>query len=161
MSNEAEGMADLHWMFDMLHHIDVGLVVLDSKYRVKLWNNFMENHSGVSSSIAKEQSLLALYPELDTGWLHQKLDNVFGLKTPIFISWEQRPHFFPFKSYRPITGIANRMYQNVAIRPISSPDGSIKNICLVVYDVTDIATNKMALSAANQKLRRLSQALSK
>ncbi|MDE8601493.1 PAS domain-containing protein [Marinomonas sp. RSW2] len=161
MSNNADGLADLHWMFDMLHHIDVGLVVLDSSYQVQLWNSFMENHSGVSSSIAKEQSLLALYPELDTGWLRKKLDNVFCLKTPIFVSWEQRPFLFPFKSYRPITGIADKMYQNVAIRPLSSPDGSIKQVCLVVYDVTDVATNKMALSAANHKLQRLSQALSK
>ena len=159
--NNGEGLADFHWMFDMLHHIDVGLVVLNSKYEVQLWNSFMENHSGVSSSIAKQQSLLTLFPSLDTSWLRQKLDNVFGLKTPIFVSWEQRAYLFPFKSYRPITGIANKMYQNVAIRPISSPDGSIKHICLVVYDVTDIATNKLALSAANQKLQRLSKALSK
>ena len=161
MSNNADGLADLHWMFDMLHHIAVGLVVLDSSYQVQLWNSFMENHSGVSSSIAKEQSLLALYPELDTGWLRKKLDNVFGLKTPIFVSWKQRPFLFTFKSYRPITGIADKMYQKVAIRPLSSPDGSIKQVCLVVYDVTDVATNKMALSAANHKLQRLSQALSR
>ncbi|MBD5770939.1 transcriptional regulator [Marinomonas colpomeniae] len=161
MSNEAEGLADLHWMFDMLHHIDVGLVVLNEKYEVQLWNSFMENHSGVSSSIAKQQSLLSIFPNLDTGWLRQKMDNVFGLKTPIYISWEQRPNLFPFKSYRPITGIANKMYQNVAIRPISSPNGAIKHLCLVVYDVTDIATNKIALSAANDKLKRLTSALSK
>lgn len=161
MSNEADGMADLHWMFDMLHHIDVGLVVLNTNYEVQLWNSFMENHSGISSSIAKQQSLLTLFPSLDTSWVRQKLDNVFGLKTPIFVSWEQRAYLFPFKCYRPITSVANHMYQNVAIRPISSPDGTIKHICLVVYDVTDIATNKLALSAANQKLQRLSQALSK
>lgn len=161
MSNEAEGMADLHWMFDMLHHIDVGLVVLDDKYEVQLWNNFMENHSGVSSSIAKQQSLLTIFPSLDADWLRQKMDNVFGLKTPIYISWEQRPHLLPFKSYRPITGVADKMYQNVAIRPISSPDGTIKHLCLVVYDVTDIATNKIALSSSNDKLQRLTRALSK
>ncbi|WOD09215.1 hypothetical protein [Marinomonas sp. GJ51-6] len=45
---ESEGLADFHWMFDMLHHIDVGLVVLNTKYEIQLWNSFMENHSGVS-----------------------------------------------------------------------------------------------------------------
>ncbi len=152
MSDDAEGLIDLHWMFDMLHHIDVGLVVLDKDYKVQLWNSFMENHSGVSSSIAKQQSLFSLFPDLNTGWLHQKLDNVFGLSTPIFIAWEQRPHLFPFKSYRPITSIADKMYQNVAIRPISSPDGKTKHLCMVVYDVTDVATNKIALTTLNDKL---------
>lgn len=157
----SEGLADFHWMFDMLHHIDVGLVVLNKKYEIQLWNSFMENHSGVSSSIAKQQSLFSLFPDLDASWLRQKLDNVFGLKTPIFISWEQRQNLFPFKSYRPITGVADQMYQNVAIRPISEPDGTIKHLCLVVYDVTDIAVNKTALSTANERLQRLTKALSK
>ena len=156
-----DGLADLHWMFDMLHHIDVGLVVVNQKYEVKLWNSFMENHSGVSSSIAKEQSLLSIFPTLDESWLCQKMETVFSLKTPIYISWEQRPNLFPFKSCRPITGIAEQMYQNVAIRPISNPDGSVKHLCLIVYDVTDIATNKMALTSANQRLHRLMKALSK
>jgi hypothetical protein len=160
MKKDSEELADFHWMFDMLHHIDVGLVVLNSKYEVQLWNSFMENHSGVSSSIAKQQSLLTLFPDLDASWLRQKLDNVFNLKTPIFISWEQRPNLFPFKSYRPITSVSDKMYQNVAIRPISEPDGSIKHLCLVVYDVTDIAVNKMALSTANSRLQRLTKALS-
>ncbi|MBJ7537947.1 PAS domain-containing protein [Marinomonas transparens] len=161
MSNDAEGIADLHWMFDMLHHIDVGLAVINQNYEVQLWNSFMENHSGISSSIAKQQSLLSLFPNLDASWLRQKLDNVFALKTPIFISWEQRPALFPFNSYRPITGVADKMYQNVAIRPLSNPDGSVKHLCLVVYDVTDVASNKISLSAANHRLVRLSQAISK
>ena len=147
MSNQSDGLADFHWMFDLLHHIDVGLVVLDRQYQVQLWNSFMENHSGVSSSIAKQQSIFSIFPDIEADWLKQKLDNVFGLKTPIYISWEQRPYLFEFKCYRPLTSIADNMFQNVAIRPISGPDGSIKQVCLVVYDVTDVATNKMAFDA--------------
>lgn len=159
--SESDGFEDFHWMFDMLHHIDVGLVVLNANYEVHLWNSFMENHSGISSSIAKRQALLSLFPEIDPSWLSQKLDNVLKLKTPIFVSWEQHPNTFPFKSYRPITGIADKMYQNVMIRPVASPDGTIKQLCLVVYDVTDIAVNKMALSTANSRLQRLASAISK
>ncbi|AEF56069.1 PAS domain-containing protein [Marinomonas posidonica] len=150
MSMQSDGLADFHWMFDLLHHIDVGLVVLDRQYKVQLWNSFMENHSGVSSSIAKQQSLFSVFPDLDQNWLQQKLDNVFSLKTPIYISWEQRSHLFKFTCYRPLTSIADYMYQNIAIRPISGPDGSINQVCLVVYDVTDVATNKMAFDAIRQ-----------
>ncbi|PJE55924.1 GGDEF domain-containing protein [Marinomonas sp. BSi20584] len=157
MSSSAEDMMELHWLFDMLQHIDVGLVVLNDKYEIKLWNSFMENHSGVSSSIAKEQSLLRVFPGINSNWLEQKLDNVIALRTSIFISWEQRPHLFPFKSYRPITGMADKMYQNVALRPITNADGTVKFVCMVVYDVTDVATNKESLSNANQKLDFLSK----
>ncbi|RBP81162.1 sensor domain-containing diguanylate cyclase [Marinomonas rhizomae] len=157
MSSNAEEMMELHWLFDMLQHIDVGLVVLNEKYEVKLWNSFMENHSGMSSSIAKERSLFSIFPDINNNWLEQKLDNVIALRTPIFISWEQRPHLFPFKSYRPITGVADKMYQNVALRPITNADGSVKYVCMVVYDVTDVATNKQSLSNANSQLDYLSK----
>jgi len=157
MSNNAEDMMELHWLFDMLQHIDVGLVVLSRKYEIKLWNSFMENHSGVSSSIAKEQTLFNIFPDINADWLQHKLDNVIALRTPIFISWEQRPHLFPFKGYRPITGIADKMYQNIALRPITNADGSVKYVCMVVYDVTDVATNKESLSSVNRKLDYLSK----
>jgi diguanylate cyclase (GGDEF)-like protein len=157
MSSNAEDMMELHWLFDMLQHIDVGLVVLNEKYEIELWNSFMENHSGVSSSIAKEQSLFNVFPDINSNWLQQKLDNVIALRTSIFISWEQRPHVFPFKGYRPITGMADKMYQNVALRPITNADGTVKYVCMVVYDVTDVATNKESLSNANSKLDHLSK----
>jgi diguanylate cyclase (GGDEF)-like protein len=157
MSSNAEDIMELHWLFDMLQHIDVGLVVLNDKYEIKLWNSFIENHSGVSSSIAKGQSLFDIFPTINSNWLQQKLDNVIALRTSIFISWEQRPHLFPFKSYRPITGIAEKMYQNVALRPITNADGTVKYVCMVVYDVTDVATNKESLSNANRKLDYLSK----
>ncbi|NVK73984.1 MAG: sensor domain-containing diguanylate cyclase [Oceanospirillaceae bacterium] len=157
MSSNAEDMMELHWLFDMLQHIDVGLVVLNEKYEIKLWNSFMENHSGVSSSIAKEQSLFSVFPDINSNWLERKLDNVIALRTSIFISWEQRPHLFPFKGYRPITGMADKMFQNVALRPITNADGSVKYVCMVIYDVTDVATNKESLSNANSKLDFLSK----
>lgn len=156
MSDTSNELFELHWLFDMLHNIDVGLVVLDTNYEIQLWNSFMENHSGLSSVTAKNKSLFTLFPDLNANWLQKKLDNVVALRTPIFISWEQRPFLFSFKSYRPITGIAEKMFQNVTIRPLSHVDGSIKYVCLVIYDVTDVATNKAALSSANRKLHIMS-----
>lgn len=157
MMNSFEDMTELHWLFDMLNHIDLGLVVVDQNYKVTLWNSFMENHSGKSSSIAKSQSLFELFPEIDKEWLQRKLDNVIALKTSIFISWEQRSHLFAFKSYRPITGLADNMYQNITLRPLANADGTVKHVCIAVYDVTDTATHKQALSLANRQLEQLSK----
>jgi diguanylate cyclase (GGDEF)-like protein len=150
-------MMELHWLFDMLNHIDLGLVVVDQNYKITLWNSFMENHSGKSSSIAKDQSLFNLFPEIDKEWLQRKLDNVIALRTSIFISWEQRPYLFAFKSYRPITGLADNMYQNITLRPLANADGTVKHVCIAVYDVTDTATHKQALSSANRQLEQLSK----
>ncbi len=153
MSTDSNELFELHWLFDMLHNIDAGLIVLDVEYNIQLWNSFMENHSGVSSANAKQNSLFDVFPDLNSNWLRKKMDTVVALHTPIHISWEQRPYLFLFKSYRPITGIAEQMFQNVTIRPLTHIDGTVKHICIIVYDVTDVATNKAALSTANRTIQ--------
>ncbi len=152
MSSAVDEMLELHWLFDMIQTIDVGLVVLNTDFEVELWNGFMENHSGITSSSAKGKSLFSMFENIPADWLKNKLNNVKSLKTPFYISWEQMPHLFPFTSYRPITSLADKMYQNVTLRPISHVDGSIKHLCMVIYDVSDIATSKVSLSTVNVKL---------
>lgn len=152
MSSAVDEMLELHWLFDMIQTIDVGLVVLNTDFEVELWNGFMENHSGITSSSAKGKPLFSMFENIPAEWLKNKLNNVKSLKTPFYISWEQMPHLFPFTSYRPITSLADKMYQNVTLRPISHVDGSIKHLCMVIYDVSDIATSKVSLSSVNVKL---------
>lgn len=152
MSSAVDEMLELHWLFDMIQTIDVGLVVLNTDFEVELWNGFMENHSGITSSSAKGKSLFSMFEDIPADWLKNKLNNVKSLRTPFYISWEQMPHLFPFTSYRPITSLADKMYQNVTLRPISHVDGSIKHLCMVIYDVSDIATSKVSLSSVSGKL---------
>ena len=49
------------------------------------------------------------------------------------------------------------MYQNVNISPLVSADGTVNNVCIIIYDVTDIASNKKALEGANKELESLSR----
>ena len=79
------------------------------------------------------------------------------LKNRAFISWEQRPYVFKFKNYRPITGRADFMYQNVTLLPLASLTGQVTHISIIIYDVTDVAINKLQLKGVNQQLERLSQ----
>jgi len=157
MSNNIDQLREFHWMMDMLQNIDVGLVVLNKKNEVQLWNSFMENHSGILSSNTRNKNLFELFPEIEKDWFQHKVESVFQLKTRAFSIWEQRPYIFKFKNYRPITGVAQFMYQNISIFPIVSTTGEVDNICIIVYDVTDVATNRNALKDANSQLERLSR----
>mgnify|MGYP002700729013 CR=1 FL=1 len=49
------------------------------------------------------------------------------------------------------------MYKNSSIIPLESIDGSVKHICLIIYDVNDIAVNQEDLTKANGHLAYLSQ----
>ncbi|WP_217895695.1 sensor domain-containing diguanylate cyclase [Oceanospirillum sanctuarii] len=155
--NQELDMSRLHWLMQMLQTVDVGLVVVDKAFDIQLWNGFMENHSGVRTSRARGSNIFGLFPELPEQWLTRKLESVFTLDSRAYSTWEQRPHLFKFKSYRPLTGKSDQMYQNVTIIPLTGMDKSVTHAAILIYDVTDIATSKIELEKANQELARLSR----
>jgi diguanylate cyclase (GGDEF)-like protein len=135
----------------------VGVVVVDRRYAVQVWNRFMENHSGVRSTSIIGNNLFDKFPHIPVDWFKRKAESVFLLKSRAFSTWEQRPYIFKFKNYRPITSAAEHMYQNITYIPLLSPSGEVNQIGIIIYDVTDIATNKSELERANSKLQALSR----
>ena len=117
MDSALEQMKEFHWLMEMVQTVDVGLVVIEEDFTVKVWNSFMESHSGVSAEAIRSTSLFEQFPDLPVEWLKQKTNTVFGLRNRSFMTWEQRPYLFKFKNYRPITGTEEFMYQNVTISP--------------------------------------------
>jgi diguanylate cyclase (GGDEF)-like protein len=157
MTDGAMDIKELHWMMDMFNSIDVGVVVIDRHYNVQVWNRFMENHSGVGSTSIIGNNLFDKFPHIPVDWFKRKAESVFLLKSRAFSTWEQRPYIFKFKNYRPITSAAEHMYQNITYIPLLSPSGEVDQIGIIIYDVTDIATNKSELQLANAKLQSLSR----
>lgn len=157
MSASSMDAGEFHWLMDMLQTIDVGLVVLDREYRVQAWNSFMENHSGKPPHHVREKVLFDVFPEISKDWFLRKTKAVFLLQNRTFTTWAQRPYLFRFRNYRPITGTEPYMYQNITISPLISASGSVDHICIIIYDVTDIASNSRQLQAANAQLGYLSR----
>lgn len=157
MAKSIEQLREFHWMMDMLQNIDVGLIVLNRDNEIQVWNSFMENHSGILASKTKNKNLFELFPDIPVDWFQHKVESVFQLHTRAFSIWEQRPYIFKFKNYRPITGTAEFMFQNISVFPLTSTSGEVTNICIIVYDVTDIATSSQALELANEQLGYLSR----
>jgi len=153
--NESEANS-FHWLVDMLESVEVGLVVLDLDFRIQAWNGFMENHSGITANKIRDQVLFDVFPDIPRAWLTRKVDAVVLLNTRGFTSWEQRPYLFKFRNARPITGTEEFMFQNLTISPLSGTTGEVEKVCLMVYDVTDVASGKRALEKANKQLAKLS-----
>ncbi|AGH81408.1 diguanylate cyclase [Psychromonas sp. CNPT3] len=145
-------LKEIHWLIDMIQNIDVGLVIIDLDMNVKVWNGFMENHSGILTKHIVDKKLTDTFEHIPKRWLQQKIDTVSLLKNKAFTTWEQRPYLFKFKSYRPITSNATFMYQNVTFLPLSDIVGKVTQICMIIYDVTDVALNRLALHEAHKKL---------
>ncbi len=153
-NNSIEG---LHELLSILQFIDVGLVVLDRDYQVSLWNSFMENHSGLSCSDVAGKCFFDIFPDIQEDWLRKKIDSVFHLKNRTFSVWKHRPFLTKFQSDRPITGSSEWMYQNFTTFPLANPRGEVDKVCLMIYDVTNIALREQAFQTANKQLEELSQ----
>lgn len=141
----------------LFENLDVGLAILDTDFKVTVWNQFMANHSGISQRQIIQTSLFEHFEDLDTQWFRRKLNTALTLHNPAFMTWEERPWLFRFKSYRPITGNTPWMFQNVTLLPLMDAKGAINHIGIIVYDVTDEAVSRQALKAANQALGTLSR----
>ncbi len=150
-------LRDFHWMLEILQTIDVGLLVIDEHYNIQSWNAFMENHSGRRAHSVQEKNLFDIFPELPQDWFRQKVDTVRQLNIRAFTTWEQRPYLVRFRTYHPITSTAEHMYQNSMLYPLEDTEGNISYVAIVIFDVTDIATSKMALQQANSELARISR----
>lgn len=157
MPLETSQLKEMHWLMEMLYNIDVGLVVLDKEFTIQIFNGFMENHSGLLPSEVKGKVLFDLFDEISQDWFIRKAESVFLLQNKAFTIWEQRPYLFKFHSYRPVTGNAEYMYQNTTFIPLTSAQGEVTHLCLLVYDVTDNAVHKKSLEQANKELAVLSQ----
>ena len=157
MSQSNVEVSEIHWLMDMFQTVDVGLVVLSADYRIQVWNGFMENHSGLTPRQVRDRYLFDLFSEIDEEWLRRKCDPVILLKNRAFTIWEQRPYIFKFRNYRPITGSADYMYQNSTIFPITDVRGVVSHLCMIIYDVTDVATSRLELESMNGQLRQLSK----
>jgi len=157
MSIENDNMAELHQLLQLLQTVDVGLVLLDRNYNIRLWNSFMENHSGIHTNDARDQNLFSVFPNLPEAWLKKKIDSVFSLHIRSYSTWEQRPRVFEFRSMRPLTGTSELMYQNITIIPLADSTRQVTQVCMLVYDVTEVAASRKQLELANESLRQLSR----
>ncbi|MDX5372655.1 MAG: diguanylate cyclase [Pseudomonadaceae bacterium] len=154
---ESTDLNEFHWLLTIVQSIDVGVVVVDRQFRVEVWNSFMENRSGRTPQEVLQKPFFELFPEVEEDWFRHKVESVVTLGTPAFTIWEQRPYLVRFKNYQPITGQEDFMYQNTTILPLHATNSRIEHVCLIIYDVTDVAVNKNRLQAANQQLQHLSR----
>jgi diguanylate cyclase (GGDEF)-like protein len=145
------------WQQALLGSIEVGIVVVDTDFKVHEFNQFMENHSGVNSSDIVGKELFGFFKEIDKKWLINKCQPVFSMNTPVFVIWEQRQYLFKFGTSRPITSSSDHMYQNITILPILGDSGDIDRICILVYDMTDQAMSKERVDKLNEELKVISR----
>jgi len=149
-------MLDLTLATDLLKQLPFAACVLRRDYQVVFWNDYFADRLELPASQVEGHNLLALFPQ-QAGFLKRKIDSVLLLQQTSFTYWEQRPHIFPLKSSRPVTGTEDLMYQNMEIVPVFKEPGLLTHLFIVVSDATATASYSEALKVAHAELAQQHQ----
>ena len=149
----------------VIRQIPIGACIIDVNCVITFANPAFSGGLTARNDHLIGENLLTVFSE-QARFLRRKIDSVFVLKNSSFSYWQQRPHVFPMRSTRPITGDESQMYQNVQFMPITACDGEVSHVCIVVTDVTAEASYfmqqtdlKNELESEHQQLKKLHQEL--
>jgi signal transduction histidine kinase len=132
-------MSTLSLLENLTAKLPLGVCVLNEQFGIEYWNDFFADRLNISLEEVKGQNLLDLFPN-EAKYLKKKINSVFILNNASFSYWEHRPHVFLFSSSRPITGEETLMYQNIEFLPLSVENNTVKTVCMIVQDVTELAS---------------------
>lgn len=125
--------------------LTVGIVVVDRRFNVVMWNKFMELNSNVRAEDILGKNLFDAFPELNRNWLEKKIKSCIVLKTASHSSWQQRPYLFRFKASTMMAQENEFMYQDASIFPVKEYSGLVEGACIAIHDVTELAEAKRLL----------------
>jgi diguanylate cyclase (GGDEF)-like protein len=128
---------------------NLGLVVLDARKRIVLWNQWMASHSGMAANRVEGQDLFDLFPEL----LGQRLELAVhsALTNNIAAHLPQALNRTPFPLYPSGTWGGERVEQSIAVTPFSE---GRERFCLVeISDVSSTVGRERLLRDQAESLR--------
>ncbi|GAA0553132.1 ATP-binding protein [Rheinheimera aquimaris] len=138
--------------------LPLGICVVNKEYQIVYLNDFFTDRLRHVGGDVYNKNLLDLYPEA-AKYLAKKINSVFVLNNASFSYWEHKPHVFNFSSSRPITGEETLMYQNIEFFPLDILHDSVETVCVVVQDVTELASYYRAQRALSEELEQEHKAL--
>ncbi len=126
---------------------DLGLVIFDKYYNIRVWNLFMVNHSRLKAESLIGKNLFDQFPDIRKHWFIEKAQQSILQNQKLFCTWEEQTYLFQFKNVRPKVKSATFMYQNITFIPLTSASGEVDNFAIIINDVTDIAASTRQLDA--------------
>ena len=148
----------MHNRDQLLDHLSIGVVVLDSFLEIKFWNKWMEEHSLLDRSEVLGKPIYDLFPSLIHKEFTKKARESFRNGTPAFFTNKANQYLFPFPSSRSLlSDNLSNMQQTVILSPLKDKMGETVRLLVSVFDITDWITNQHQLMESKEKLEKLSQ----
>ena len=115
---------------DVLRILRIGLIVVDERECVLVWNDWMQEASGIQSVDAIQQPLSALFPAIANSRFHHALQNALASGYPSVLSNALNNVPLPL-----VLNDGQAMQQAIQIIPFSLPQGTRG----AVVQITDVS----------------------
>lgn len=141
---------------DTLHHIECGIMVLDGAQRVRFWNRWLEQHSGIEAAAAEGRRLDELFPDGLPTVLQDAIGDACRHRLSRLLSHQLHPQLLPLRRLS-AAGVGSPLFHSMLLRPLADSDG----LTLVqLHDNTNAVRRERHLRDKEQAVRKLHQVLS-
>ncbi len=141
-------MSELQQIFNT---VNIGLVILDTELKVRLWNRWMSLQSGVAEESIVGTPLFDTFPSLNNQRFLRNCKSVLTFGNFIFFSQKLHGYLFPFKAPHSIESRFEFMQQSCTMGPIRGEGGKVDSLFLFIQDVTELATYERKLLETNMR----------
>lgn len=115
--------------------IPLGLIILNSQYQIKAWNDWMESKTKISRSQAVGKTLPMLFPEANYNRFQWALEQLFDFAAPQILSQILNHYLIPISLGENAYTQLPLMQQHVEMLPVGD-DGDERLALIVIEDVT-------------------------
>jgi diguanylate cyclase len=129
--------------------INLGIVIIDSTYRVLEWNRWMEIQSGIKKEDIINSIIFNHYPQLSSTSFTRGCKAVLKFSNIVFLSQKLHNYLFPFKTTGSHSNIFEYMQQSCTMAPVREDDGTITGILITIQDVTETVFMERSLRKMN------------
>ena len=142
-------MNELQQVFDT---INLGLVILDRKLRVRHWNPWIARRSKITPEEILGHPIFDFFPTLEA---HQSFrrncKSVLAFGNYGFFSQKLHRYLFPFPPASSFEVKFEQMQQSCTMGPLRDANRAITGIFLTVEDMTEYAANEQMLIELNSR----------
>jgi len=123
----------------IVQSINIGIVLIDTDYRVIEWNNWMSTHSGKNKEDVDGKNIFDIYPELNRKCFTRGCKTVKTFGNLVFLSSKLHRYLFPFRLQGAYSSMFEHMQQSCYLIPVRNENSEICGIMINVHDVTENA----------------------
>ncbi|NMM64643.1 PAS domain-containing protein [Clostridium sp. P21] len=126
----------------VINTIPIGIIILDSKFNVVIWNPAQEKISNVCSKSAIGENVFNIFPKILSKNIEVKIKNVVQNKETIVLNNFRINRFFLNK------------YYNIKISPLENESLIVHNIIITIEDCTMLHNIKYELENTSKILKK-------